>query len=239
MHSRNTIYTHNIMKKTLLPFALFTSLFTYSQISKFKFGFQTGLNYSNYRGYTIPTSIYPVYSESPNLAYLGGVTMEYEIKEKLSLRVELNYERKSQIGNNTIEVRLNFDDPSQVYNFETKRNHDYLVLPLLLKYYFTDQSSFYINGGPFVGYLLQSKFTNNLNATGFNSPNSKTTQDNKRTDFGLSFGVGKNFEFSNNMTFNLEIRDNLGLTNTSKIDVWNGGTLKTNSFNLIVGLAFN
>lgn len=227
------------MKKNLLLFALFTTLFTYSQNSTLKFGFQTGLNYSSYRGYTLPTSIYPVYSESPGLAYLGGVTLEYEIKEKLSLRVELNYERKSQKGNNTIEIRLSIDDPSQVYNFETKRNYDYLVLPLLLKYYFTDQNSFYLNGGPFVGYLVQSKLTNNLDATGFNSPDSKTTQDNKRTDFGLSFGVGKKFEFSNTMTFNLEIRDNLGLTNTSKIGVWNGGTVKTNSLNLMVGLAFN
>lgn len=227
------------MKKNLLIFALFTTLFTYSQNSKLKFGFQTGLNYSSYRGYTIPTSIYPVYSESPSLAYLGGVTMEYKIKEKLSLRVELNYERKSQKGNNTIEIRLSIDDPSQVYNFETKRNYDYLVLPLLLKYCFTDQNTFYLNGGPFVGYLVQSKLTNNLDATGFNSPDSITTQDNKRTDFGLSFGVGKKFEFSNTMTFNLEIRDNLGLTNTSKIGVWNGGTVKTNSLNLMVGLAFN
>ena len=44
---------------------------------------------------------------------------------------------------------------------------------------------------------------------------------------------------SNNKTINLEMRENLGLINTSKIDVWNGGTVKTNSINLIVGISFN
>ena len=227
------------MKKIFLIFTLSLSLFTFSQNSKIKFGFQTGLNYSNFRGYNIPASFNQVYSENPAFAYLGGFNFEYQIKEKLSLKLELNYERKSQKGDNNIEIRQSFDEPSQAYNFTTKRNYDYLVLPILLKYSFTNKNSFYLNGGPFIGYLLKSKFTNNLNVTGFNSSDLETTKDNKKTDFGLSFGLGKNFEVSNNKTINLEMRENLGLINTSKIDVWNGGTVKTNSINLIVGFSFN
>ena len=100
------------MKKTLLIITLLFSLFTFSQNSKIKFGFQAGLNYSNFRGYNIPSTFNQVYSESPAFAYLGGINVEYKIKERLSLKFELNYERKSQKADNNIEIRENFDDQS-------------------------------------------------------------------------------------------------------------------------------
>jgi hypothetical protein len=227
------------MNKNLVIFSLLTTIFTYSQNSKIKFGFQAGLNYSNYRGYTIPAIYAPVYNESPAFAYLGGIHFEYELNEKLSLKTELNYERKSQKSANNINIRQNFDDPVQEYNFTTKRHYDYLIVPILLKYSFTNKDSFYINGGPFIGFLLQSKYTNDLNVSGFGSSDVITTKNNKKTDFGLSFGLGKNFDLKNKKTFYIEIRENLGLNNTSKIDVWNGGQVKTNAINLLFGLSFN
>ena len=145
------------MKKVLLSisFLLITTL-NYSQNSKIKFGVQGGLNYSNFWGYEIPIDYNAVYSESPAFAYLGGLNLEYQIQDRLSLKLELNYERKSQKGNNFIEIIQNFEEPSQVYNYTTKKNYDYLVLPILLKYSFSDQNSFYVNGGPFIGFLLKS-----------------------------------------------------------------------------------
>lgn len=227
------------MKKSLLIFTLLTSFFAFSQSSKIKFGFQAGLNYSNYRGYTVPAAYSQFYNESPAFAYLGGINFEYQMKEKLSLKIELNYERKSQKAANNIYIRQNFDDPMQEYNFTSKRHYDYLIVPILLKYNFKNKDSFYVNGGPFIGFLLQSKFTNDLNVTGFGSSDVVTTKNNKKTDLGLSFGVGKNFDLKNNKKFYIEIRENLGLNNTSKIDVWNGGTVKTNAINLLFGLSFN
>ncbi len=161
------------------------------------------------------------------------------MNEKLSLKMELNYERKSQKAANNIYIRQNFDEPMQEYNFTSKRHYDYLLVPVLLKYSFINKDSFYLNGGPFIGFLLQSKFTNDLNVSGFGSSDVVTTKNNKKTDFGLSFGLGKNFDLKKNKTIYLEIRENLGLTNTSKIDVWNGGTVKTNAMNIIVGMSFN
>jgi hypothetical protein len=227
------------MKKTLLIITLLFSLFTFSQNSKIKFGFQAGLNYSNFRGYNIPSTFNQVYSESPAFAYLGGINIEYKIKERLSLKFELNYERKSQKADNNIEIRENFDDLPQTYKFTSKKNYDYLIIPVLLKYNFTAQNSFYVNGGPFLGYLLKSQITNNLNVPNFNSDDLDTTKDNKKVDFGLSFGLGKIIDLNNNKAINIELRENLGLSNTSNIDVWNGGNVKTNSVNLIVGLIFN
>ncbi len=119
------------MRKLLLSitFLLIANL-SFSQSLKYKFGVQAGLNYSNFRGYEIPIEITPVYSESPAFAYLGGLYFEYQIKGRLSLKVDLNYERKSQKGDNYIEVRQSFESFPQAYNYTSKKNYDYLVLPI-------------------------------------------------------------------------------------------------------------
>ncbi len=147
------------MKKIVLSIFLLTTITVVSQEKKIKFGIQAGLNYSNLRGYTIPITFAPVYDESPAFAYLIGFNAEYQLKDRLSLRAELSYERKTQKADNIIEIRQNFDDPLQTYQFTSKKHYDYVVLPIMIKYAFTNKDSFYVNGGPFVGFLLQSKIT--------------------------------------------------------------------------------
>lgn len=226
------------MKKLLLSISfLLISFLNYSQNSKIKFGIQAGLNYSDFRGYEIPVT--PLYSESPAFAFLGGINVEYLINEKLSLKLELNYERKSQKADNTLEIFDN-NGSSKVYNFTSKKNYDYMVLPIMMKYSFSNINSYYINGGPFIGYLLKSNITNDLeNIDGLNNGPFETTKYNNKTDFGLSIGIGKNFEIKEKNSIFIEIRENLGLSNTSKNAVIENGTVKTNSLNLIIGYSLN
>lgn len=230
------------MRKLLLSitFLLIANL-SFSQSLKYKFGVQAGLNYSNFRGYEIPIEITPVYSESPAFAYLGGLYFEYQIKGRLSLKVDLNYERKSQKGDNYIEVRQSFESFPQAYNYTSKKNYDYLVLPIMLKYNFKENTSFYVNGGPFIGFLLKSNMTNDLeDIEGFNNASSMSTSDlNKKIDLGLSFGLGKTIKFNEKNEIFIEIRENLGLINTNKYGVWGDGNVKTNSLNLIIGYSLN
>ena len=226
------------MKKLLLSITfLLISFLNYSQNSKIKFGIQAGLNYSDFRGYEIPVT--PLYSESPAFAFLGGINFEYLINEKLSLKLELNYERKSQKADNTLEIFDN-NGSSKVYTFTSKKNYDYMVLPIMMKYSFSNKNSFYINGGPFIGYLLKSNITNDLeNINGLNNGPFETTKYNNKTDFGISIGLGKNFEIKEKNSIFIEIRENLGLSNTSKNTGMENGTVKTNSLNLIIGYSLN
>ncbi|MGQ7947182.1 porin family protein [Flavobacterium sp. WC2509] len=228
------------MRKLLLSISfLFISFLNYSQNSKIKFGVQAGLNYSTFLGYEVPKEFSPLYSESPAFAFLGGINFEYQIKEKLSLTLELNYERKSQKGENIIEIR-DINGFTESYNFTSKKNYDYLVLPIMIKYSFSDKNSFYVNGGPFIGYLLKSFGTNDLeNIDGLNNGSVDTTNLNNKTDFGLSVGLGKTIEINEKNSIFIEIRENLGLTNTSKNKVWGDGEARTNSLNLIIGYQFN
>ncbi|MEN9656361.1 MAG: hypothetical protein RL311_1342, partial [Bacteroidota bacterium] len=144
------------MKNSLLSISLLLiTTLTYSQNSKIKYGIQAGLNYSNFRGYEYPDQFKHLFSESPAFAYLGGLNLEYQIKEKLSLKLELNYERKSQKSDEVVEF-TDANGYTKDYDFISKKNHDYLVLPIMLKYNFSNKNSFYVNAGPFIGFLLKS-----------------------------------------------------------------------------------
>jgi hypothetical protein len=110
----------------------------------------------------------------------------------------------------------------------------------MLKYSFTDKNRFYANGGIFFGYLLKSNVTNDLEKIdGVDNGSVKTTDLNNKTDFGLSIGLGKTIEINERNSIFIEIRENLGLMNTSKNNVWGNGEVKTNSLNLIIGYQLN
>lgn len=227
------------MRKLLLSIPLLLIPFlNYSQDSKIKFGIQAGLNYSTFRGYKIPEEIKPLYSESPAFSFLGGINLELQIIEKWSLKLDLNYERKSQKGDNTIQV-TDINGFRKTYNYTSKKNYDYLIFPIMAKYYFSDKNSFYINGGPFIGFLLKSTLTNDLKLDETNNNSLETTNSNNKVDFGLSIGLGKTVEMNKRNSIFIEIRENLGLTNSSKDKVWGNGEAKTNSLNLIIGYQFD
>jgi hypothetical protein len=87
---------------------------------------------------------------------------------------------------------------------------------------------------------LKSNLTNDLGTSaGLNNEPVETTNLNNKTDFGLAIGLGKTIEINEKNSLFIEIRENLGLTNTSKNKVWGNGEAKTNSLNLILGYSLN
>ncbi|MHC0447715.1 porin family protein [Flavobacterium sp. 3-218] len=227
------------MKKITFLFLTIFSLITFktlAQDSKITFGVQAGLNYSSYRGFDSYTN------DNPGIAYLVGVSVQYRIKNNLSIKADINYERKTQISKTTVEIFP--ENPSMpavggIYDLKIRNYSNYIVLPVMLKYNFSSNKSFYVNGGPFLGYLLKSGESAELDAEGVNDEDVETTKYRKSLDYGLSAGIGKEFKLKNDHKLYVEIRDNLGLSNTSKTEMMSGGSLKTNSFNLIAGYTFN
>lgn len=226
------------MKKGIVVLFVLFSMFTFAQTTKLRFGVHAGVNYSGLRGYTIPDGYEFLYDESAAFGYIGGISINYQLKEKLSLLVELNYERKTQKADNTFEIRFSFDQTPQLYNFTSKRHFDYLVLPILMNYHFKDKNSFFVNGGPFVGYLLKATLTSDLDVPELDTSDVDLSNDFKKLDYGLAVGLGKNFDIGAKNSIHIEIRNNLGLAKINKNDVWNGGHIRTNSLNFRVGYLF-
>ncbi len=199
---------------------LFTSLI-YAQ-NEIGFGVNVGGTYSKFRGNKL------IESADAKIDFLIGVSFEYYLKENLSIKTNLNYERKSYTNKSfgIDEFGLTINEVKITTNF------DYISLPILIKYKLGNSNQFFVNGGPFLGYLLNNK----SKASGY--PDDETISLNKKLDIGLSFGIGKKFNLNDKNNLNIEIRENLGLINISDVEVIDNGTIKTNSLNLILTWGF-
>jgi hypothetical protein len=214
------------MKKLLFIIFIYFPMLLVAQ-NKIKFGVNGGLNYASLRGNDLAEDL------DPGISYLVGVSAEYFVKENLSISANLNYENKIAKDNGNIYLLDEYGIPSMIKS-DTRTIYNYLVLPIYVNYYFGKKDDFYVNGGLFLGYLLNSKFTSKK----FNDT-TDTTDLNKKIDGGLVFGFGKLFKLDDKNELKLEIRENLGLVNTSDVNVHGGGTIKTNSINLILNWSFN
>jgi len=101
-------------------------------------------------------------------------------------------------------------------------------------------TAFFVNGGPFVGYLLNSGYTSKVSSSyDFPKDTESSTNYNNKIDFGLTLGIGKAFELNDGSSIVVEIRDNLGLSQINKKETYGVNSVKSNSFNLVVGWAFD
>lgn len=181
-----------------------------------RFGVNGGLTFSKFWG-----------NESIDKLDFGvdvitGLSLELIVNENLSLKTNLNYERKSMKKEVRIDSPYNSLDIKNVYTYE------YITMPIMFKYKFDKSSNLYFNAGPFLGYLLDRK----INKQSYNS-------DFKKSDFGLSFGIGTRIKLDKEVDLGIELRENLGLTNISKLEVVDDGTIKTQAINLILTVEFD
>ncbi|MFN3968997.1 porin family protein [Flavobacterium sp.] len=217
------------MKKIVFTFLLVTFFVgnSFAQ-GKLKVGFNGGLTYSSFRGNP------QIETLDAGVDFLVGLSFEYQLKERLSLVANINYDRKTATDNPYIEIFDSPDDPSFYGRVKIKFKNQFITLPILLKYQFGPDNSLYINGGPFMSYMIKSELWND-----YDERNTDQTDNYKSLDFGLVFGFGKTFKLKNNNKISVEIRDNLGLSNISDVPVVGNGYIKTNSLNLICNYSFN
>lgn len=177
--------------------------------NKLRVGVNAGSTYAKYRGNEV------IKESTAGFGYLFGVSLEYVLKENLALKGNLNLERKSY-GTNWGTV---YDGAGDVHQSDFRINEDYLVLPVMLSYEFWKTNNFFINGGPYLGYLLSSKTKSDDYPA--------TTNDRKNLDVGLAVGAGTALSLNGSNKLIIELRENLGLVNDR--------TLKTNAVNLVLG----
>lgn len=223
-------------KHVLFLAIVLISIKTYSQESRIKYSFQGGVNYSRYRG----SDFLEVGDNKFSIAYLFGASFEYQIQEKLALKVDVNYERKVEKTKNTLYNYYNPEDLDISDTFVNTSFSNYIALPILIKYNFSEKNSFYLNGGPFLGFLLNSGYKTDFILDGEDTSPIDTTKSNKTLDLGITFGIGKEFNITDKNRIYIELRDNLGLINRYKVtsSFFNIKSM-TNSINFIVGYSLN
>lgn len=194
----------------------------HGQTNKYDLGFEGG-----------PSAIFlwgnEILSKQNNMTIGGsaGLFFQRNYKNALSLRTGIAYERKGSVahkqgfdylGNPTGEVK-------------TRVNYNYLTIPILARATFGKNGQFFVNAGPYLGYLLRQSFVTKGNT-------SNNTLNNKELDFGFTTGLGFSVPYKTKYAFSFEVRNNLGLFNVSAIPVVNDGAIRTNSTNFLFGFTY-
>ena len=221
------------MKKAiyLVLVILFVSNFCFAQeqpLTKYDFGIEGGPNISF------------MYGKSNTIQYLtsgigfqGGVSFQINFNKLLSLRTVLSFERKIIKGKG--EVTFTDANGKVIGDGTFHDNYDYLVLPILLRANFGNQVRFFVNAGPYFGYLLQAKYFGNITTTGQTLTGSIDKA--QKVDIGLSAGIGISIPIKKQFAISVEARNNLSLLPVHKAE--NGdGSAKFNTTSVLIGFSY-
>jgi Outer membrane protein beta-barrel domain len=159
----------------------------------------------------------------------GGIFVQYRFSERYSLRTGLLYEHK---GTSVKSPSVTFPPLMATYNF----NLYYCVLPILMRATFGEEKQFFVNGGPYIGYLLHyTQFEDNAIGEG---PKYNVSHKAHRIDAGISLGIGGHIMLTKAFLMSLELRHNLGLLNVMKKEYYAEQAIKNRSTQLLLGLGW-
>jgi hypothetical protein len=217
------------MKKILMILSLvLISSMTYPQESKIAVGFQVSPAITSIRGNSLIDRYDSRFVISP------GITFDYKITSNISFNSGIAFERKGAKSNTKY---LDYTEMPPLVNQDFKINYDYLTLPLMFTYNTNTEVNFYIGGGKFLGYLISEKT--------FASATDEIpewthdhTDASKKLDIGLSLITGINLPVTDKLILDIGLRDYIGLVNTSRYYIVDNGSIKTNSYSLVLGLKY-
>ncbi len=222
-------------KITILFLLLLTlgSTVTLAQEGNFTLGIEGGPNRSTLWGNDFIQQGKKSKALENTTNFSTGVSLEYSFTDLLSLRSGIAFERKGLIYR--VQHRNEQGNQSEVVT--GRGNYDFLMLPLMAKVTLGSKPIFFVNAGPYLGFLL--KQTDVYESSELRSSSSMDNTDTfKRLDMGVSAGLGIGMPITEKTKLTLEIRHNLGLNNISDVPVYNSETIKTKSTNLLLCIAY-
>lgn len=168
----------------------------------------------------------------PALGFSAGFTLRYQLKSRILFQTRFAMERKGSLISGPA-----FDfNGNPIGTITTHNNFDYLTFPAQIGVKFGKKNQYFAAIGPYLGYLLQQT---EITTSGSNNRvvNNNTTRF-QHFDVGASVGIGASFPLNSVLSATVGLQNNLGLYNISKLPVINDGTNKTNSINILLGLAY-
>ena len=170
---------------------------------------------------------------SPLFGLSAGLTLDYTKHKKPGLRSGVYFERKGS----TIRVELMDRSGHVAGTTESKTTFDYISIPIHVQVHFGGRVQMFVSGGGYLAYLYQAKqYTNTMPY--YPAITSYITEYYLPIDWGISLAIGATWPLSPAYSLSFECRDNLGLRNISKLPVSKNQVVRTNMFNLGVGLHY-
>jgi Outer membrane protein beta-barrel domain len=211
--------------------ALFLCLFTLSSFGQrnlFDIGIEGGFGSSSLRGNDFIARNYHNRTSCET-----GLFVQYNCRRIISIRTGMYYEQKGSVR----EIKVRDDVGSSIGTAEIKESFNYITIPILVRATIGNKVRYFVNAGPYLGFLLKQKVTYGAFQQ-FPEETFNATDNYKKTERGISTGAGILFNCKQRFAFSMELRNNLGLTNTSKLSVINNGEIKTSAVNLLLGVSY-
>lgn len=175
--------------------------------SNVSFGVKGGVDFSQ-------VMFTPSVKQSFAMGMNGGVTFRYIEENHFGFIVEVNYEQRG------------WKEDFEEYPFEYSRTLDYVQIPFLAHIYFGGRGRFFINAGPEVGFKIGENTKANFDYNNLSSvPNFpsglRTTYQyqlaaENKVDYGISAGLGGEFNLNKKNSIYIEGRFYYGLGNVLK-----------------------
>lgn len=145
-----------------------------------------------------------------------GLAADYFFSNRWSIKGKLIYDQKGWKNGF-------FNDLDTGYSYTTDYNLNYLTVPVMANWHFGSKRNWYLNFGPYAGFLLgATETTNDRNVKdAFNS-----------TDFGISFGIGVKIPVSDKLKISLEYDEQDGFTDIFKVNSGSDAKNSRGSFNI-------
>lgn len=215
----------------LVVLSFFGFLLSFAQESKLHLGVHVAPSINTLRG----NASIETYLAKPSL--VANITLDYFFNEKVFLTTGLGYESKGA------RQEFFFTDASGTSDgsSENTLNFNYLTLPIMCGYSTTGKVKFYVAAGGYLGFLIGQE-TKREGFNQFTNTNRESTFEDsdsyKKLDVGASFLLGLKIPVNERLSLDLSFRDQLGLSNISDVEIIDGGSIKTNSFALQLGVKY-
>ncbi|MDF3029036.1 MAG: hypothetical protein K0S23_3343 [Fluviicola sp.] len=219
--------------KTILIILSFISIGSMTSLraqnSMFDLGLEGGPNLST----VLINSTLFNFDPEPAIFGSGGFIFQYNCKNFLSFKTGVSYQRK---GFQLKDILFTDANGNQIGTGEISSRLDYLTFPILVKASFGKKVQFFVNAGPYAGFLLAKTDRTTLNT----SESEQVFKDHSlnglnRWDFGIAGGIGIAIPIRTYWVISAEVRNYSGILDiaTSSNTQW-----RTNTTDLRIGVAY-
>ena len=176
-----------------------------------KFGPKAGVNFANIGGKDAENN-------KMLIGFHVGAFAEIKFNDQFALQPEVVYSAQGSKGEVSETVM------GVTFSAEEELKVNYINVPIMAKYYFTD--NFAVEAGPYVGFLMSANSKGSANVAGVISEFDEDVKDELNS---IDFGVGFCASFNLDSGFFIGARVNLGLTKMGKeySDTINGVEITT------------